>query len=97
VTRGHSGSGGIWGDMNSGGAHWRRRTSEGGAASLMGASESGDSAMVKPRPAELVGSVIQGQCLTKRIHDDGSRESEQKLGKKRLRRWADRGRRACKE
>jgi hypothetical protein len=67
---------------------------QGGVAGLMGASGSDGSALVKPGPAGLVGSVISRQCLTERIHDKGYREHRKKSEEKTLRRAVDREGRA---
>jgi hypothetical protein len=63
----------------------------------MGASESDGSALVKPGPVGLVGSVIQRQCLKERIHDNGDRQHWKKSEEKTLRRGVDRERRAYEE
>jgi hypothetical protein len=63
----------------------------------MGASESDGSALVKPGPAGLVGSVISRQSLTERIHDNGSLDHRKKSGGKTLGGGVDRERRAYEE
>jgi hypothetical protein len=63
----------------------------------MGTSESEGSALVKPWPARLAGSVIQRQCLTELIHDKGYRQHRKKSEEKTLRRGVDRERRAYEE
>jgi hypothetical protein len=63
----------------------------------MGASESDGSALVKPGPAGLVSSVLQRQCLTELIHDNGYRDHRKKSGEKTLGGGVDRERRAYEE
>jgi hypothetical protein len=60
----------------------------------MGASESDGSALVKPGPVWLVGSVISRQCLSEQIDDNGYRQHWKKSEEKTLRREVDRERRA---